>query len=127
MPRVRTAAQIFREIIYNNKNNLQASIIVAGWDDKEGSQVYSVSVSGAVLKSNYHASGSGSAYNAGYTLANFKENMSFEEARNFAINSVAVAVNIDNASGGCIRLATINKDGFKREFIDKKDVPFVYN
>mgnify|MGYP001583180341 CR=1 FL=1 len=86
MPRVRTAAQIFREIIYNNKNNMQASIIIAGWDDKDGSQVYSISSSGAILKNKFHSSGSGSAYNAGYCLANFKENLSFEEARKFAIN-----------------------------------------
>ena len=38
-PRVRVAANIFRELCYNNRDNLMAGIIVAGWDKTEGGQV----------------------------------------------------------------------------------------
>ena len=41
-PRVRVAANIFRELCYNNRDNLMAGIIVAGWDKTEGGQVLSI-------------------------------------------------------------------------------------
>ena len=31
-PRVQTAAHLFKQIVYRNKNSLNASIICAGWD-----------------------------------------------------------------------------------------------
>lgn len=39
MPLVETAANIFREIIYNYRESLMAGIIVAGWDNRKGGQV----------------------------------------------------------------------------------------
>lgn len=38
-PKVKIAANIFRELCYNNRDNLSAGIIVAGWDKSEGGQV----------------------------------------------------------------------------------------
>jgi 20S proteasome alpha/beta subunit len=38
-PMVRTAANVFREMCYNYRDQLSAGIICAGWDRKEGGQV----------------------------------------------------------------------------------------
>ena len=38
-PLVRTAASVFRNLCYNNRDNLSAGILVAGWDKREGGQV----------------------------------------------------------------------------------------
>lgn len=38
-PKVKVAANIFRELCYNNRDNLSAGIIVGGWDKTEGGQV----------------------------------------------------------------------------------------
>lgn len=38
-PTVHTAAYIAKSIIYNNRDNLLASIMVAGWDSIKGGQV----------------------------------------------------------------------------------------
>lgn len=38
-PKVKIAANIFRELCYNNRDNLSAGIIVGGWDKTEGGQV----------------------------------------------------------------------------------------
>lgn len=38
-PTVHTAAHVAKSIIYNNRENLLASIMVAGWDELKGGQV----------------------------------------------------------------------------------------
>jgi 20S proteasome subunit beta 1 len=38
-PSVNTAANLAKSIIYNNRENLQASLMVAGWDSQKGGQV----------------------------------------------------------------------------------------
>jgi len=38
-PLVKAAASIMRELCYNNKEDLQAGFITAGWDRKKGPQV----------------------------------------------------------------------------------------
>ena len=42
-PSVHTAANIFREICYNYRDQLTAGIIVAGWDKDNGGQVTTLS------------------------------------------------------------------------------------
>lgn len=39
VPLVNTAAYLAKSIIYNNKERLMASVIVAGWDKQKGGQV----------------------------------------------------------------------------------------
>ena len=38
-PLVRTAANLFRNLCYENRDSLSAGIIVAGWDKVKGGQV----------------------------------------------------------------------------------------
>lgn len=38
-PLVRAAASVFRNLIYENRHQLTAGVIVAGWDKKFGGQV----------------------------------------------------------------------------------------
>ena len=45
-PPVKSAAGIMREIIFNNRNSLSASMICSGWDPYEGYQIYSVNQTG---------------------------------------------------------------------------------
>jgi 20S proteasome subunit beta 1 len=40
-PLVKTAASIFKEFCYNNREQLSAGIICAGWDKRKGGQVQS--------------------------------------------------------------------------------------
>jgi len=41
-PSVHTAANIFREMCYNYRDQLTAGIIVAGWDKEKGGQVTNI-------------------------------------------------------------------------------------
>lgn len=47
-PNVKTAATLFKQICYNNKDNLLAGIIVAGWDKFQGGSVYSIPLGGSI-------------------------------------------------------------------------------
>lgn len=38
-PLVRAAASVFRNLIYENRHQLTAGMIIAGWDQKFGGQV----------------------------------------------------------------------------------------
>ena len=95
----------------NYEKGLQTGYIVAGWDPYEGPQVYSVNLGGATLLRNYAMGGSGSGFIYGYVDANYREGMSFEEAKAFCINAVSLAMKRDGSSGGIIRLSNITERG----------------
>lgn len=86
MPHVRTAAKLFQQIMYQNKDFLEASIVVAGWDPYDGPQVYSIPPGGTAISRNFATSGSGSLFIYGYCDSNFKEGFTLEEAKRFAVN-----------------------------------------
>lgn len=50
LPAVGSAAKLFQSICYNNKHALLASIIVAGWDETKGGQVYSIPLGGTLVR-----------------------------------------------------------------------------
>jgi hypothetical protein len=82
-PLVKTAASLFQELCYNNKDRLQASIICAGWDSKDGGSVYALPLGGAMVKQDWAIGGSGSTYVYGFVDANYKRNMNREECLEF--------------------------------------------
>merc|ERR1712107_828443 len=49
-PTVNTAANLFKLIAYQNKDNLMAGLIIAGFDEKRGGQVYSIDLGGTLTK-----------------------------------------------------------------------------
>ena len=75
-PPVESAASIMREIIFNNRNHLSASMICSGWDPYKGYQIYSVNQTGFKDTGNYAVSGSGSVFIMGFLDANYKPEMS---------------------------------------------------
>jgi 20S proteasome subunit beta 1 len=85
-PLVNTAAYLAKSVVYNNKEQLMASLIVAGWDKQKGGQVYVVPIGGMIARKSIHISGSGSIYAMGYLDANYRPDMSQEECLQLAIN-----------------------------------------
>ncbi|KAK9500257.1 hypothetical protein O3M35_001550 [Rhynocoris fuscipes] len=123
-PKVETAAAIFRELCYKYRSQLYAGIIVAGWDSVNGGQVYIIPLGGMCLKQNFAMGGSGSTFVYGYTDANYRDNMSAEECRQFIINTLALAMSRDGSSGGVIRLGTIRGgQPIERETVSGGKIP----
>jgi len=117
-PAVATAANLLKDIIYNNKDRLCAGMMVAGWDPYKGGSVFHISVyAGSLVKEKWAIGGSGSSYIYGLCDNEYKEGMTAEEARAFVIKGLGAAMARDGSSGGCVRLCTINKTGAHREFV----------
>lgn len=123
-PTVKTAANICKRICYNNKDNLMAGIIVAGWDPIHGGSVYTVPLGGTCLQAPFSIGGSGSTYIYGHVDATYKPGMSRSECQIFVRNAVAHAMSRDGSSGGIIRLVTIDSSGVEREYIPGDKLPF---
>ncbi|EDO17575.1 hypothetical protein Kpol_534p57 [Vanderwaltozyma polyspora DSM 70294] len=113
-PSTEVAASIFKTLCYENKDNLTAGIIVAGYDEANKGQVYSIPLGGSVHRQPYAIAGSGSAFIYGYCDKNFKEDMTKEETIEFMKHSLSQAIKWDGSSGGVIRMVVLTKDGAER-------------
>lgn len=49
-PSVSIAANVFQKICYENKDQLSAGIIVAGWDKEDGPSVYNIPLGGGLFR-----------------------------------------------------------------------------
>lgn len=99
-------------------------MIIAGVDDKDGPSLYAVQPSGSAIKQDVAIGGSGSGFIFGYVDANFKPNMSLEEAKNLIKKSLSLAMSRDGSSGGIIRIVNITKEAVTREYITHTELPF---
>jgi 20S proteasome subunit beta 1 len=126
-PTTQTAAAMFQELCYENKDRLRcgrdifmdihahsAGLIIAGWDERHGGQVYSIPLGGSLHKQSYAIGGSGSTYIYGYCDANWKEGMDEQEAVNFVKGALQEAIKWDGSSGGVIRMVVLTAKGANR-------------
>uniref|UniRef100_A0A7E4ZWE6 proteasome endopeptidase complex n=1 Tax=Panagrellus redivivus TaxID=6233 RepID=A0A7E4ZWE6_PANRE len=111
------SSQIFRQFLYRYRDSMTASVIVAGYDNVKGGQIYSLPLGGFVTRQHFTASGSGSGFVHGFLDSQWKPNMTHEEVKNLVRQAVFLATFRDGSSGGVIRLASINKNGTQRELI----------
>ncbi|KAI6185490.1 Proteasome subunit beta [Aphelenchoides besseyi] len=119
------SSQVFRKFLYNYREQLGASCIVAGYDEKEGGQVYTIPSGGMLVRQHFTSSGSGGHYIMTYFDNNWRPGMSVEEVKQLVKRGVALAVHRDDASGGVVRLAVIDKNGYQPEIhrYDRNDLP----
>ncbi|KAK1875693.1 Proteasome subunit beta type-6 [Dissostichus eleginoides] len=78
-PLVETAANLFRASCYRYREELSAGILVAGWDQRRGGQVYCVPIGGMLVRQPVSVGGSGSSYIYGYMDSNYKPNMTKDQ------------------------------------------------
>eukprot|EP00879_Flechtneria_rotunda_P016039 GHRR01016776.1.p1 GENE.GHRR01016776.1~~GHRR01016776.1.p1 ORF type:complete len:223 (-),score=68.58 GHRR01016776.1:1217-1885(-) len=123
---VHTAANLIMQLAYDNKNMLQAGLIVAGWDEHDGGSVYAIPLGGTLLKVPYSIGGSGSAYITGWCDKYFMDNFTEDEAHTFVVKALTHAMARDASSGGCVRTVTITSAGAKRDFIPGSKLQATY-
>lgn len=122
--RVKTAAHIMSKICYNNKDNLSAGLIVAGYDPVDGISVYSIPMGGTCLKVPFAVGGSGSTYIYGLIDSQFNPNVTVEDAKKLVKQCVAHAMARDGSSGGVIRTVTVSPDEVVRDYTPGNALPF---
>uniref|UniRef100_A0A8C5QNF9 Proteasome subunit beta n=1 Tax=Leptobrachium leishanense TaxID=445787 RepID=A0A8C5QNF9_9ANUR len=125
-PLVMAAANLVKGISYKYKEEISAHLLVAGWDKKNGGQVYGT-LGGMITRQPFAIGGSGSTYIYGYVDSVFKPGMSKEECERFAIHALTLAMDRDGSSGGVIYLFTVTKEGTKEVIITGDDIPRFYN
>jgi len=123
-PKVGTAANLFRELCYHNKNNLMAGIIVAGWDPIHGGQVFECPLGGALVEQNFAIGGSGSTYIYGFCDAYYKPGMTSAQCEEFVRKALSHAMARDGSSGGVIRTVKIDEAGAERKFVAGDKLPY---
>eukprot|EP00667_Euglena_gracilis_P019836 EG_transcript_21318 len=123
-PLTQTAARLFQQMCYHNRNMLSAGIIVGGWDPIHGGTVWSIPLGGALIEQDWTVGGSGSTYVMGWLDANYKKDMTEEEALAYARTAIAHAMARDGSSGGVIRAIVITEAGVKDSTLTWHDVPY---
>lgn len=126
-PLVRIAANCVRRLIYQYRDDFVAGMIVAGWDKKLGGQVYSCPLGGLLVRQPVTLGGSGSTYIWGYVDNNYRPNMTKQECFDFVLKGITLAITRDGSSGGCARIAIIDKDGVERVDVLGNDLPQVFD
>ncbi|KAL7049736.1 hypothetical protein ACKWTF_003835 [Chironomus riparius] len=104
----------FRRMCYNYRDSITAGIIVAGYDDVNGGQVFSVPLGGMLIRQCCTIGGSGSSFIYGFVRENYSENMEKEACVEFVKKAVFHAMYHDGSSGGVCRIGIITKDGIER-------------
>lgn len=122
-PTVHAAANVFRDICYNYRDQLTAGIICAGWDKRNGGQVYCIPVGGMLAREPIAIGGSGSSYLYGFVDSVYKENMTKEECVEFVKKALSLAMSRDGSSGGCARIGIITQDGIERRVFLGSELP----
>lgn len=92
----------------------RAGLIIAGWDERHGGQVYSIPLGGSLHKQPYAIGGSGSTYIYGFCDANWREGMEEADAVNFVKEALKEAIKWDGSSGGVIRMVVLTAKGADR-------------
>lgn len=107
---------------YQNKEMLVGALIVAGYDEEHGGQIYGIPIGGSMVQQKWATDGSGSTYIWGYMDSSFKDGFTREEAEDFVVTSLTLAMARDGSSGGIVRTVTISADGVDKRFIPCKQL-----
>ncbi|MFH0928854.1 MAG: archaeal proteasome endopeptidase complex subunit beta [Candidatus Aenigmatarchaeota archaeon] len=111
---LKAAAALLSNILQGSKYYpYMNQFIMAGFDTEP--RIYSFDPVGAYdCNDSYQSTGSGSPFVYGVLEAEFKENMTVEEAIALAVRAVKAAIQRDIASGGdSLQVAVIDKSGFR--------------
>lgn len=106
---------------------LVGAMIVAGWDETLGGQVYGCPIGGTIVRESWTTDGSGSTFLWGYLESEYKDDMTQQEAEDLVSSALALAMSRDGSSGGVIRLVTVNKDGAERKIITPEQHPVFWD
>eukprot|EP01059_Diplonema_ambulator_P000392 TRINITY_DN1032_c0_g2_i1.p1 TRINITY_DN1032_c0_g2~~TRINITY_DN1032_c0_g2_i1.p1 ORF type:complete len:279 (+),score=68.45 TRINITY_DN1032_c0_g2_i1:63-899(+) len=106
---IAAASKILWNILYHYRNHgLSVGTMVAGWGS-QGPSLYMMDDSGTRLKGNLFSVGSGSIYAYGVLDADYRADLSDEEAIALGTRAILHATHRDAGSGGWIQVYHIHK------------------
>ena len=111
---VNSAARLCSNVLFNQRYfPYYVQIILAGYDNKGGGQIYNIDLFGSMTSEKYISTGSGSPVAYGYLESEYKEGSSVNEAYKIAIQAVAAAIRRNSGTGDSINAVIIDKDGYR--------------
>jgi proteasome beta subunit len=111
---VNSAARLCSNVLFNQRYfPYYVQIILAGYDNKYGGQIYNIDLFGSMTSEKYISTGSGSPVAYGYLESEYKEGSSVNEAYKIAIQAVAAAIRRNAGTGDNINAVIIDKDGYR--------------
>ncbi|MBD3228649.1 MAG: proteasome subunit beta [Candidatus Lokiarchaeota archaeon] len=114
---VKTAAKITSKILRDSRIFLKIEIIIGGISNNKSS-LYMIDNSGALIKENYAAIGSGAPIAIGNIEKEYDNELKLDEARKIIINSIKSSIKRDTKTGNGIDLCIITKNNFEEETIE---------
>jgi len=121
---VKSVAALFKHMCYQYRNQIQAGIIVGGWDPINGGTVYNIPLGGAMIQSAYAMGGSGSIFLYSWMDQNYKPGLSREQCLNLVKSAVSHALSRDGSSGGLVRTITIDQNGAEHTTTPWQAIPY---
>ena len=111
---VNSAARLCSNVLFNQRYfPYYVQIILAGYDNKSGGQIYNIDLFGSMTSEKYISTGSGSPVAYGYLESEYKEGSSVNAAYKIAIQAVAAAIRRNAGTGDNINAVIIDKDGYR--------------
>lgn len=110
-PSLSQIAYLLRSLV---TESMSASLICSGYEEGTG-HIYSIAPNGSLLKEEqgFAVSGSGSTFILGHIDNFYRKDMDEQEAIDFVVNAIRLAIDRDGSSGGFVRIHVVNKDGDK--------------
>merc|ERR1712110_803950 len=93
-PQVSDAAAVFKQYCYGYRDQLMAGIIVAGYDEINGGQVFSIPLGGMVKRQGCAIGGSGSTWIYGHVDNTYKPGMTKDECLEFVRRCITLAIGL---------------------------------
>jgi proteasome beta subunit len=111
---VSSAARLCSNVLFNQRYfPYYVQIILAGYDNKEGGQIYNIDLFGSMTSEKFISTGSGSPVAYGYLESEYKDALSVNEAYKIAIQAIAAAIRRNSGTGDNINAVIIDKDGYR--------------
>ena len=119
---IKSAARLCSNVLFNQRYYpYYVQIILGGYDEYEGAQVYNIDLFGSMTTEKFISTGSGSPVAYGYLESEYKEDVSVNEAYKTAIQAIAAAIRRNSGTGDFINAVIIDKDGYREVSKEMKE------
>lgn len=112
---VKGAAQLLSNILFSRKFLPFLTQTLIGGVDEDGPRLYSLDLAGSLIEESYSAVGTATSLVLGVLEANYRKNLSREEAVNLAIKAIRSATRRDAMSGDGIDILVVTPEGIEEK------------
>ncbi len=114
---VRTAAKVMANLLFERRMFPLLTQTIIGGVDEEGPSMYVLDPIGSLIQDKFTSVGTGAEIAMGLLEAEYKDDLTVEEAKTLVTKAVKTAISRDIGSGEGLDLLTITKDGMKEESV----------